>query len=799
MKKAFLLVILLMCFTSGRMVTVHAQGTAFTYQGRLSNGSAPVNGSYDLSFTLYSDSTTATVLAGPITNSSVVVTNGLFTTLVDFGPGVFVGGSNWLAIAVSPRGFNSFSVLNPRQQITPAPYSLNVVGTVKTSQLVGTIPASSITGLSSSAIAPQGMVLVPSGTFTMGNSLGDADIGSATPVATYVSAFYMDANLVSYGLWTNVYTYAIGHGYDFNNIGTAKDSSASQPVQTVNWYACVKWCNARSEHAGLMPVYYTDSGLTAVYRTGEPTSVYANWSAKGYRLPTEAEWEKAARGGLIGQRFPWGNTISTNQANYTATAGSPSYDLGPTGSVGSTTPAGSYPPNGYGLYDMAGNLWEWCWDWYAPTYAGGTDPHGPDTGSDRMFRGGSWADDANNGARCAYRYEYGNTPNRAYFNVGFRTVMTGVGATVASSTVSFTGNLAGDVTGTQSATVVATVGGSTAANVHSAEVAANAATSVNTPSTIVKRDASGNISAGAVTATSFSGNGSGLTNIPASAVVGLSSAAIAPTGMVLIPAGSFMMGANPDGGTSVMTTVSTSFYMDVNLVTLSQWQTVYNWATILGGYSFIHQGSGKASNHPVQSVDWYDCVKWCNARSEQAGLTPVYYTDSGFTSVCRTGEPTVYANWAAKGYRLPTEAEWERAARGGLSGQRFPWGNTISQKQANYYSETSIWSYDLGPNGSNALGIVGGTSPGTSPVGSFLPNGYGLYDMAGNVFHWCWDWFGPYSGGTDPMGPASGSNRVIRGGAWHDTPDHAQCANRDQVPPATVSNFGFRAVLSLGQ
>ena len=366
-------------------------------------------------------------------------------------------------------------------------------------------------------------------------------------------------------------------------------------------------------------------------------------------------------------------------------------------------------------------------------------------------------------------------------------------ATTATTANNFSGSLSGDVTGTQGATVVANVGGQSAANVAGGASAANAATSASTANTIVKCDALGNFSASTVTA-NLSGNATSATTAGSLAI---------PPGMVLIPAGAFTMGNSihdSDITDAAPTNVTVSaFYMDVNLVSYSQWQSVYYWATN-HGYGFDNAGSGKAVNHPVQTVDWYDCVKWCNARSQQAGLTPVYYTITYPAHVYTSGSLTPHVNWAANGYRLPTEAEWEKAARGGLSGQRFPWGNVITENLANYSGNTS-YSYDLGPNGYNSIGSIGGTSPATSPVGSFAPNGYGLYDMAGNVFERCWDWYGtPYGQPTptNPTGPGTGSFRVMRGGSWRDAAYQARCADRNYSDLGSADDgIGFRCVRGL--
>jgi formylglycine-generating enzyme required for sulfatase activity len=285
-----------------------------------------------------------------------------------------------------------------------------------------------------------------------------------------------------------------------------------------------------------------------------------------------------------------------------------------------------------------------------------------------------------------------------------------------------------------------------------------------------------------------------------------------PSGMVLIPAGSFQMGDNLDGESDAPkhTVYVSAFYMGQNDVTLAEWQPVYTWATN-HGYGFDYAGQGKAANYPVESVNWYDCVKWCNARSEMAGLTPAYYTSAAQTTVYRSGElgiplPAISnacVNWNA-GYRLPTEAEWEKAARGGLTGQRFPWGNTISWGLANYYGNPHSaggYTYDFATTIGFDPAFATGSYPYTSPTGYFAANGYGLHDMAGNVFQWCWDWVGTYGSGSDPRGPSSGTTRVVRGGDWFDYAVHCRSAYRNGGDPENSVNYdiGFRTVLPPGQ
>ena len=275
---------------------------------------------------------------------------------------------------------------------------------------------------------PPGMVYIPPGVFQMGDNFNEGNTNELPVHNVTLNAFFMDRTEVAKELWQSVRAWSGSLGY---GIIDGSYYAAGHPEQNMTWYDIVKWCNARSEKEGLTPCYYTDIAQTVVYKTGNTdiTNAMVKWTANGYRLPTEAEWEKAARGGNTGLRYPWGNTITGSQANYSSSGdpfGGNSPATTPVGYYnGAQIPAGVDMANGYGLYDMAGNVSEWCWDWYDVAYYGNsganTNPHGPTTGSSRVLRGGSWADATSN-MRCAARNGSNGVPSSGYYYFGFRCV-----------------------------------------------------------------------------------------------------------------------------------------------------------------------------------------------------------------------------------------------------------------------------------------------------------------------------------------------------------------------------------------
>jgi formylglycine-generating enzyme required for sulfatase activity len=209
------------------------------------------------------------------------------------------------------------------------------------------------------------------------------------------------------------------------------------------------------------------------------------------------------------------------------------------------------------------------------------------------------------------------------------------------------------------------------------------------------------------------------------------------TDMVLIPAGT-NSGNDPDFGKYSLAVEA--FYMDSTEVTKGLWDEVYKWA-IKNGYVFDNPGTGTTPNHPVQQVSWYDCAKWCNARSEKEKLAACYLLDG---RPYKTGLGILDCDYRAGGYRLPTNTEWEYAARGGLEGMRFPWGEKINNENAHYVSaqgSKNCPSYDRGVYDRGAYdkrtGMYSRKPEDAVVVKQFPPNGFGLYDMAGNAREWC--------------------------------------------------------------
>ncbi len=572
-----------------------------------------------------------------------------------------------------------------------------------------------------------GMKLAPilAGEFDMGSSDDDKDasLNEKPQHRVRISPFYMGVTEVTQAQYEAVMgtnpSGCASTGY--HREACAGRSTSEHPVETVSWWDAIRFCNALSAKEGLTPYYETN---------GEKMEI-PDRKGPGYRLPTEAEWEYACRARTT-TRYFFGNDPSSLGK----------YAWFGEDERGPTHPVGGKVANDFGLCDMYGNVGEWCSDWFdAGHYLNSTrvDPLGPPASEWRVRRGGSHAHPAKE-CRSAWR-------SREDYNScqGFRVVR-------------------GQPTQIKNQAETSRRGSSPP---QESKTSLQASIEAKSVASAAERPKPNSREPEANLAQTPRGDW-------ASPTSGM--------GFVRIKGGEFDMGS-PDGDKEAFNTEKpphqvriSPFYLGLTEVTQAQYQTV----TGKNPSHFSAMGAGRdkvvgqaSTRYPVENISWLDAVRFCNALSKRDGFAPYYRVD---------GEKVEIPDRKGSGYRLPTEAEWEYACRGGKT-TRFSFGNDAP----------AVVEY----------GWLGGNSGGSPhPVAQKRPNDLGLYDMHGNVWEWCSDgWDEDYykkAPEDDPTGASGAPNRVFRGGSWDSEPRECRSANRYRFAPENKSYFlGFRVALNL--
>jgi formylglycine-generating enzyme required for sulfatase activity len=546
--------------------------------------------------------------------------------------------------------------------------------------------------------------LIPPGHFTMGSPLSEKGREGGNKetqhVVTLTKGFYLGTTEVTNGQYRK---FKSGHtsksyqGLSLNGNG--------QPAVYVSWNDAVAFCD----------------WLTKAERRRGKIS-----SGDVYRLPTEAEWEYACRAGTTTRTF-WGNDEKSagryaNVPDRTAKRkwkGWKTMEANDGHAI--TAPVGSFRPNPFGLYDMIGNVDEWCRDWYGLYGRGAaTDPGGPKSGDRRVARGASWSSYPR---YCRSAFRRGFKPGEQSGYVGFRIVLDRDSLRRGGSPKRYEGKRPAAPLGRIPTRAQLEYARKTKLRLHFEN------------SLTMK--------------------------------------------LVLIPPGTFVMGS-PDrekgrnaDETAHRVTLTLGFYMGAMEVTNGQYRKFRpkHSSTKFGGLSL------DGDDQPVVFVSWNDAVAFCNWLTWRE-------KDLG-----RIGPGDFY--------RLPTEAEWEYACRAGTTTSRF-WGDDEESggRYANGPDKTALkrwprWKV-VNTNDGHAV---------SAPGGRFLANAFGLYDMIGNVYEWCRDWYGRYPSQyvIDPTGPRTGKARVLRGGSWASYPKHCRSARRIQYAPERGGDqYGFRVVLVPG-
>ncbi|MDA9962795.1 SUMF1/EgtB/PvdO family nonheme iron enzyme [Opitutales bacterium] len=638
------------------------------------------------------------------------------------------------------------------------------------------------------------MIFCPPGTFTMGSPSSETGRGSdeTQHQVTLSNGFYLGKYELTQAQYETVMN---GNSEGLNAKPSQWPNNNDRPVEKVSWndaQVFLSRLNSIEQTAGRLP---------------------NGWK---YVLPTEVEWEYACRAGTS-TVYSWGNDVNASHANW---------NYG--NDANQTVNIGQYAANPWGFFDMHGNVWEWTADRYQSAYPSGTvtDPTGPASGSNRVSRGGSWRS-IGTGLRSAKRFDRtpGSRDNDVGFRVGFKAISPdeanpelelfgGAGITrEAGQPWAEPGVAAHDVRDgnlTSAVTVTGTVDvNSTGTYLLTYSVADAAGNEVNATRTVTVADTTdpvvtllgdanvthakdtawvdpgataydtldGNLtnqitisgtvdvnSTGAYVLTySVSdavGNDSNVTrtvNVGMATTHSVDLNASVAMQMLWVEPGTFTMGSptsEAGRGTNEAehnVTLTKGFYLGKYEVTQAQYQAVMTGNTnSLSATPSQYSGNDR----PVEKVSWDDAqifLTRLNAAEQTAGRLP--------------------AGWS---YVLPTESEWEYACRAGTT-TAYSWGATIATTNANYSSS--------------------GISQ-TRDVGQYAANPWGFYDMHGNVWEWTADRYQanyPTGNVTDPTGPASGSNRVSRGGSWPDPGSLLRSARRNNPSPDLRSNgLGFR-------
>jgi formylglycine-generating enzyme required for sulfatase activity len=515
-----------------------------------------------------------------------------------------------------------------------------------------------------------------------------------------------------------------------------------------------------------------------------------------YYIPTEAQWEYAARGGKDGKRFPWGDEYPDSKKANLADRRSelPWADRTIDDGYAGTSPVGQYDPNGFWLYDMVGNVWQFCADFfdgkaYDSSLHDSIDPVGPRTGKKKVVRGGNWAFGAGI-ARNAFRF--GLDPDMSIDTAGFRV------AAVPASSEETAGSTAGEMTNEQLARLVDRMKSLVASGRRLEAqklIDSIGKTTVTTKGPALDTQSFLKNVLQTILDTSEDKNFPSFTNS-----LGMK--------MVRIPAGNFVMGSSESDIAWAMNVlaqgqpisleneypfhkvrISRPFYIAATETTVAQFKKfveetgyvtdaedekggeVYNERERRfdrkPGSSWKNPGWTVTPDEPVVMVSWNDAqafVEWLSAKEKLP-------------------------------YKLPTEAQWEYAARGGIPMAQFPWGDDLPDgRRANYADKNKDFEWrDRNADGGYKY---------VAPVGTYEPNGFGLYDMAGNALEWVRDYYGEdyyrYTPEIDPEGPGHGENRVMKGGEWTFGAVNLRCAFRGWArPDLAIYNGGFRVAIDL--